>query len=177
MDVFEAIKTRRSVREFTDDPVTDEELEMILEGGRWAPSGLNNQPWRFMKITNPELIKRISEFTKYRGVVAQAKALICVFLDANAVYDRTKDVQSVGAAIENMLLVAHNLGLGATWLGEILNRREEVEDFLKVPDDYELMAVIAIGRPVPRERVGVRHPLSELLVPEPEFPITGGKNE
>jgi len=168
MEVIEAIRTRRSVREFTDEPVLDEQLDILIDAGRWAPSGLNNQPWRFMKITKPELIEKVSEYTKYRGVVAGAKALIAVFLDGQSIYDRTKDVQSAGAAIQNILLAAHELGLGAVWLGEILNRRNEVESILKVPAEFELMALVALGHPRSRERSGVRHQLESFIIPPPD---------
>lgn len=167
METAEAIRTRRSVREFTDEPVSDEDTRRILEAARWAPSGLNNQPWRFMKITDRSLIERLSGLTKYRGLLAAASTLIVVFLDSEDMYDRTKDVQSAGAAVQNMLLVAHDIGLGACWLGEILNRRQDVESVLAVPDSMELMAVVALGHPVARERTGVRHSLESLTIPSP----------
>lgn len=168
METVEAIRTRRCVREFTGEPVGEDELDGMLEAARWAPSGLNNQPWRFMKIRDRSLISGLSELTKYRGLVAGAQAILAVFLDHADMYDRVKDLQSAGAAIQNMLLAAHDMGLGACWLGEILNRREDVERLLQVPADLELMALVAVGRPVERERAGVRHPLEELLVPTPE---------
>lgn len=167
METTGAITARRSVREFTDEKVSDAELDNLIEAARWAPSGLNNQPWRFMKIIDPGLIDDMSRLTRYRGVVAGARALIAVFLDIEAVYDRTKDLMSAGAAIENMLLAATDTGLGACWLGEILARRAEVEALLETSDDLELVAVIAIGRPVEREREGVRHPAGQMIVAPP----------
>jgi nitroreductase len=168
MEIEEAITGRRSVREFSDESVGKEELGLLLEAARWAPSGLNNQPWRFMKVTGRSLIEKLSVLTKYRGVVAGAPALIAVFLDSDETYDRAKDLMSSGAAIQNLLLSAHARGLAACWLGEILDRREEVEDLLGVPANLELVAVVAVGHPVARERVGVRHPLEKFLIPPPE---------
>ena len=167
MDTYEAIAGRRSVREFTGEPVSDAELDRLLEAGRWAPAGLNNQPWRFMKVQDRATIVEISNMTRYRGVVAGAAALVAVFLDAEAMYDRTKDLMSAGAAIENMLLAATNAGLGACWLGEILARREDVEALLEVADDLELVAVLAVGRPSDRERTGVRHPVEKIVLTPP----------
>jgi nitroreductase len=167
METAEAIANRRSVREFTDEPVTADELDRLLEAARWAPSGLNNHPWRFMGITDRSLIVELSNLTRYRGVVAGAAALIAVFLDENEMYDRTKDLMSAGAAIQNILLAAHDMGLGACWLGEILARRADAQRLLETPDDLEFIALIAMGRPVPRERSGVRHPLDKLVVPAP----------
>ncbi len=168
METAEAIRNRRSVREFADDPVTDDELDRLLEAARWAPSGLNNQPWRFMCVTDRALVAEVSDLTRYRGVVAGAAALIAVFLDATEMYDRTKDLMSAGAAIQNILLAAHDMGLGACWLGEILARRADVESLLETPDDLEFVALIALGRPVPRERSGVRHALDGLVVTPPQ---------
>lgn len=167
MDTFEAITSRRSVREFTDEPVSEDELDRLLEAARWAPSGLNNQPWRFMKVTDRGLMIGLSELTRYRGLVAGAQALIAVFLDNEEVYDRVKDLQSTGAAIQNILLASRELGLGACWTGEILNRRQDAEGLLEVPEHLELMALIAVGHPVPRERAGVRHPLSSMVISPP----------
>jgi nitroreductase len=167
MDTMEAIATRRSVREFTDEPVTEEELDRLIEAARWAPSGLNNQPWRFMKVLDRSLITEISNLTKYRGVVAGAAALVAVFLNREDMYDRTKDLLATGAAIENLLLSAHSMGLGG-WLGGILARRADVESALEVSDDLELVALVAVGRPSPRERSGVRHPVEKIVVTAPE---------
>ncbi len=167
METRRAIEDRRSIREFTGEEVTGPELDILIEAGRWAPSGLNNQPWRFMVITERRLIDELSGMTKYRGVVAGAAALIAVFMDSDATYDRTKDLMSAGAAIQNVLLAAHDIGLGACWLGEILARRQAVERALRVPDALEFVALVAVGRPVPRERAGVRHPLEQFVVPPP----------
>lgn len=164
METIRAIESRRSVREFTGEPVTDEELDRLLDAARWAPSGLNNQPWRFMKVLDRPRIVEMSNMTRYRGVVAGAAALVAVFLDRQSMYDRTKDLLSAGAAVQNMLLAAQDAGLGACWLGEILARREDVEALLEVSDDMELVAVIALGRPVERERTGLRLPLEKLVL-------------
>ncbi|MFH1150250.1 MAG: nitroreductase family protein [Actinomycetota bacterium] len=168
MDAFEAITTRRSVREFTDREVGDRELDRLIEAARWAPSGLNNQPWRFMKVTDRSLIEDLSHMTKYRGVVAGAPALMAVFIDADQMYDRTKDLMSAGAAIQNLLLAAHETGMGACWLGEILGKREDVQALLEVPDSFEFVALVALGWPVERERSGVRHPPEKFVVQPPE---------
>lgn len=167
METWEAITGRRSVRQFTGEPVSDEQLDRLLEAARWAPSGLNNQPWRFMKLTEGGLIERLSTMTRYRGTVAGAAAVIAVFIDHDEMYDRTKDLQSAGAAIQNILLAADDMGLGACWLGEVLNRREDVETLLAVPERMELMAVVALGHPVDRERTGVRHPIETFVMGPP----------
>jgi nitroreductase len=157
MDAFELIKTRRSIRKFTEEPVADEIIERIIEAGVWAPSGLNNQPWRFAVIKDGELKQKISALTRYSRVVVSANVLIAVFLDNASGYDRTKDVQAIGACIQNMLLYIHSMGLGAVWLGEILKSREEVLRIVNGPEDFELMAVIALGHPASQGGKGSRN--------------------
>jgi nitroreductase len=157
MNLFEIIRTRRSIRKFTEKPVPDEVIEKIIEAGTWAPSGLNNQPWRFAVIKESELKREISTLTHYSKVVLSANALIAVFLDNASSYDRTKDVQAIGACIQNMLLFIHSEGLGAVWLGEILKSRERVLSIVNGSEDLELMAVIALGYPASQGGKGSRN--------------------
>ncbi|MFQ6050879.1 MAG: nitroreductase family protein [Candidatus Hydrothermarchaeota archaeon] len=166
MDVIEAIKERRSVREFTDDDVSDEIVREILDCARWAPSGINNQAWRFIVIKNNETKEKLSKLTHYGRIIRESKVCIAVFLDLNVMYDRTKDVQSIGACIQNMLLAVHALGLGAVWLGEILKNKEKVREILEAPEFYELMAVVALGYPKPKKRTSSRKDLSEITYSE-----------
>lgn len=164
MDLLETIKTRRSIRKYTEETVDNTDIDAILEAGRWAPSGLNNQPWRFAVIRKKETKQELSMATKYASVILGADTLIAVFLDRSVMYDRTKDAQAIGACIQNMLLEAHSLGLGACWLGQILANREMVEKALGTPEDFELMAVIAIGRSAVSAQVGRRDDLDRLVL-------------
>ena len=163
MDVIEAIKSRRSVREFTDDDVDDKALLEIIDAGRWAPSGLNNQAWRFIIIRDIGTKEELCELTHYGAIIKNAPVLIAVFLDRNEMYDHTKDVQSIGACIQNMLLAIHSMGLGAVWLGQILNKKEGVNTVLGAPASYELMAVVALGHPVQKNRVSERKEIQNLV--------------
>ncbi len=161
--VMDVIKTRRSIRRFEDRMIDDETIKKIVEMGTWAPSGLNNQPWSFVVIKDRDVKEKLSQQTKYAHIIRNAPVCIAVFLDKSRSYNRTKDVQAIGACIQNMLLTIHAMGLGAVWLGEILNRREEVEKILKVPKDFELMAVIALGYPAESPGRGSRRPLDDVL--------------
>ena len=145
--VIRAIKTRRSIRQFKKDPVPDEILDQILESGLWAPSGKNNQPWKFAVIRDPATKESLATFTHYSSVIHHAPVCIAVFLDHSRVYDRTKDVLAVGASIQNMLLTIHELGLGGVWLGEILKNKDNLRELLGADQDLELMAVVALGYP------------------------------
>lgn len=166
MDTIEAIRTRRSVREFSDEKVDDGTIEEILDAGRWAPSGLNNQAWRFIVVRDQGTKEALSKLTHYGSIISKAPVLIMVFFDDDNMYDRTKDVQSIGACIQNMLLALHSTGLGGVWLGEILKKREMVNKVLEAPDNYELMAVVALGHPVSKKRTSERKELSELAFRE-----------
>jgi nitroreductase len=160
--VIDAIHKRRSVREFEERGVPDEIIEKIIEAGTWAPSGLNNQPWRFAIVKDAGKKEELSKLTHYGHIINGAPACIAVFLDEEASYDRTKDVMAIGACNQNILLAAHSLGLGAVWLGEILKMKEEARELLGVPETCELMAVIALGYPAPKKRKSSRKEASEV---------------
>jgi nitroreductase len=159
------IRSRRSIRNFTEDDVDDKTVDLIIEMGTWAPSGLNNQPWRFVVVRDQNLRNEISTKTKYSKIIRNAPVCIAVFLDHSLSYDYVKDVQAIGACIQNMLLTIHHLGLGGVWLGEILKNREAVEIILGVPEGMELMAVIALGQKTEkRAQKGDRRPVSEVIL-------------
>jgi nitroreductase len=162
--VLDAIYKRRSVRDFTADLIERDTLIEIIRAGTWAPSGLNNQPWRFAIVTNKDLKDRVGELTRYEKVIIDAKALIPVFVDRNAMYHELKDHQAIGACLQNMLLAAHSMGLGSVWLGEILENSDRVRDLLGLSEDLELMAVLALGYPAHRNQTSTRKSLEEVIV-------------
>jgi nitroreductase len=164
--VLDAILNRRSVRQYTDDPVRQEDVETILEAARWAPSGLNNQPWRFVVVRDPEVKERVAAQTRYREIIRNAPVIIAIFLENEESYDRVKDCQAIGASVQNMWLAVHVMGLGGVWLGEILKNKGKVSEILGTPGSYELMAVLAVGHPKHRGQSSRRRPLSDLVFKE-----------
>jgi len=144
-EINQLIRTRRSIRQYGDKLPTDSQIEQILESGRWAPSGLNNQPWRFLVVKEKPRKDGLAKFTKYGDIVRDAPVLILVFMDIADSYNRDKDLMAIGACIQNMLLVIESMGLAACWLGEILNQKKQVAKFLITDSDLELMAVISLG--------------------------------
>ncbi len=166
MDLLEGIYTRRSIRQFTDQPIAREQLIEIIKAGTWAPSGTNNQPWRFVIVRSTEVRNELAKHTKYNFIIERAAACIAVFVDRSAMYHDVKDHQAMGACIQNMLLAAHALGLGAVWLGEILKNAEGVRDLLGLPQELELMAVVALGHPASQKHASKRKDLSEVLLKE-----------
>jgi nitroreductase len=165
-DVVKLIYARRSVRQFLDAPVDRELLLELLRAASWAPSGLNNQPWRFAIVWDAEVKEKLAGLTRYATVLRNAPVLVPVFMDRETSYDYVKDCQAVGACIENLLLAAHGYGLGAVWIGEILKNKEPVRDILGLPERLELMAVVAIGHPAHEKQTSHRRPLEELILLE-----------
>lgn len=162
--MLDIIKSRRSIRKYTSAPVSEEDMGKVLEAGRWAPSGLNNQPWRFAVVRDAGLRNSISKLTRYGRIVLGAQVLIAVFLDTEKSYHREKDIQAIGACLQNMLLEAHSLGLGAVWLGEIIKSNEQIKALLELGKELELMAVIALGHPDENPRGPGRKNLKDLIV-------------
>lgn len=162
--MLEEIKSRRSIRKFTSEEVDDQILDTIIEMGTWAPSGLNNQPWKFVVVKEKETLNKLSRHTVYSHIIKNASACIAVFLDNQTSYHREKDIQAIGACLQNMLLAIHHLGLGGVWLGEVLKNRKQVEKLLEVPDGVELMAVVALGHPAEKPGKGTRKPLDQVII-------------
>lgn len=158
--MLDVIRSRRSIRKFKKQLPGDTALRQILEAGRWAPSGLNNQPWRFLIISDKKQKDGLASFTKYASIIKRSPLLIAVFLDIADSYNREKDLMAIGACVQNMLLEAHATGLAACWLGEILNKKKEVSSWLDVDRDLELMAVLALGysdeKPVCKSRKSLK---------------------
>lgn len=162
--ILSAIYNRRSIREYTDEDVSLDSLHEIIRAGIWAPSGLNNQPWRFVIARNRALREKLADLTHYRHIVMAAPALIAVYLDSDAMYDNVKDHQAAGACIQNMLLAAEALDFGAVWLGQILKNKDEVNRLFELGNKLELMAVIALGRPLHRNQKSSRKELNEFII-------------
>jgi nitroreductase len=164
--VIETILSRRSIRTYTEESVDDKDIITILEAARWAPSGLNNQPWKFIVIKDKVTMEELADCTHYSKIVQNAPLLIAVYLDTETMYNKTKDIQAIGAAIQNMLLACCDLGLGAVWLGEILNQSDKVNLILNCPDSMELMAVLAIGKPAEGGKSPSRKELQDMVFSE-----------
>lgn len=160
MDILDVIRTRRSIRRYTGDPVSEEDINRILEAGRWAPSASNNQPWKFIVLRSPEVRKKLAATLAWGKFLSQAVLGIAVVIDEAASTDAVEDG---AAATQNMLLESHSLGLGACWIGTYGSPHEaSARKVLNVPEDERLLSVIAIGRPAEAPRK-TRKPLIEVV--------------
>jgi nitroreductase len=162
--VLDAIFERRSIRHFLDAPVDRELIITALKAASWAPSGLNNQPWRFAIVWDQGLKEMLGALTRYSATLKSSAVLIPIFLDKEISYDYTKDCQAVGACAQNLLLALHSLDLGAVWIGEILKNKDEVVKILKLPERLELMAIVVVGHPARRNQSSHRRSIEELIL-------------
>ena len=163
--ILEAIRARRSIRRYTDGQPRKEDVLRILEAGRWAPSGRNNQAWRFLVLrADDPRADVLARCTKYARIVKNAAVLICLFLEKVRMYDARKDHQGAGACMQNMLLAAYSLGLGGLWIGEIINQSPQAMDALDLDSEkLEFQAVLALGYPAETGDAD-RLPLEKLLL-------------
>ena len=142
MNALEAIKKRRSVREFTGESIPRNDLEKIVDAGRLAPSGHNKQPWDFIVVTERAMIEELKIASQW---MEKAGAIIAVVLDPSSRWW----LEDGAAAVENILIASTALGYGSCWLeGYTLPREEEFKKLLGVPEDKRLLTLIPIGVPV-----------------------------
>ena len=167
-EFLDIIYSRQSIRKFTDAPVTQEQQLQILEAGRLAPSGGNSQPWRFVVVQSKkkrdELLKLIYERESIQGqrmIIETAAVVIAVLYEKETPHGELNAIQAIGAAIENMLLAVHALGLGACWMGH--HRDRELEEMLCAGPTEDLMALIAIGHPAMQPPFRGRKSLGEIM--------------
>ena len=158
MDTFSCIRTRREIREYSDKPVPVESLKRILEAGRLAPSSKNSQPWHFVVIENKETLAKIASLTPTGAHLAKAPLAIAVLMDG------AKLPEVDGArAIQNMVLEAWDLGIGACWITNFYE--DAVKDILDAPQRMKLVSVIPFGYPTEPKtrRKKMRKPLDQIV--------------
>jgi len=142
MDALEAIRKRRSVRQYTGDPIPRKDLETIVDAGRLAATGSNQQPWDFIVITDWSMIQKLKAASQW---MEKAGAIIAVVMDPSSRWW----IEDGSAAVENMLIASTALGYGSCWLeGYTLPREEEFKALLNIPKDKRLLTLVPIGAPV-----------------------------
>lgn len=145
-DRLAAIFSRRSIRVYTDEPVSEAELQSLLEAGMAAPSASNRKPWHFVVVTDRETLCALAEAHPYGKMLAKAGAgiAVCGDPDVSAWW-----VQDCSAATENILIAAAALGLGAVWLGShgSPEREKALRGILGIPDSIGVLSLLSIGHP------------------------------
>jgi len=147
MDALEVLFTRRSIRKYSSEPVTEEDLKTILEAGMNAPSANNRQPWHFVVVNDRAKLNGIMEVHPYSRMLAEAPTAIVVCGDTKI--STTFWQQDCSAATENILLAARALNLGTVWLGVYpgKDRVNEVRELFGLPQHVQPLAIIALGHP------------------------------
>jgi len=145
-DRLAAIFSRRSIRVYTEKPVSDAEIQSLLEAGMAAPSASNRKPWHFVAVTDRETLCALAEAHPYGKMLAKAGAAIAVCGDPKV---SAWWVQDCSAATENILIAAAALGLGAVWLGSHGNpeRERAIRGVLGIPDATGVLSLLSIGHP------------------------------
>ncbi|MEM3402541.1 MAG: nitroreductase family protein [Candidatus Hadarchaeales archaeon] len=168
MDTFEAIRGRRSIRSFREDPVSEGDLQKILEAGILAPSAGNCQPWDFIVVKSRETKEKLSAAALGQEQVVEAPVVIVVCANtkrSSSRYGRRGAelycIQDTAAAVENMMLAAHALGYGSCWVGAF--EEEKVARIVGAPAGVRPVAIIPIGRPAEKPRTPPRLPLSQVV--------------
>ena len=165
MDVFKAIKTRRSIRKFADIPVEKEKLLKVLEAARLAPSANNNQPCHFVVISDKATRERLlPAYTRGWFVKAPVVIIACCYADKAWSRMDGESYWKVDSAIavENMMLVVHDEGLGSCWIAAFDEKK--VKDVLGIPKEVRLIAMLPIGYPAEQKReVTDRKPLDTIV--------------
>lgn len=158
MDCLDALFGRRSIRRYTDAPVTDADLDVLLRAAMAAPSAGNQQPWRFVVVRDAQRRKELSEATPYASMLVDAPVALVVCGDTREEKHPGYWVQDCSAAIENLLIAANATGLGAVWIGAhpVEDRVENIRRICGVPEGIVPMSMVAIGHPVEGKPPGER---------------------
>jgi nitroreductase len=167
LDVFEAVKNRRSVRAFTNEPVSNKEVKKLIDLARWAPSAGNIQPWVFIVVRSPTKRRQLSEAAN-QGFIEEAPVVIVVCADTQ----RSRQgygsrganlycIQDTAAATQNMLLSAHSMGLATCWVGAF--HEEKAKTALDLPVSVRPVAIIPVGHAAEKPRTRSRRPLNTII--------------
>jgi nitroreductase len=177
MDIFEAIKTRRSIRKYQDRPVEEEKLKALLESVQMAPSWANMQCWRLVVVKDRAKKEKISELSYMESYYATkayksnpakkalAGAPVVIVLcadpaDSGSVRGQSYYLTDAGLAAENLMLAARGMGLGTVFVG--IFDEDEVRTLLNIPSTIRIVGLFPLGYPVEEKKEGPqRKPLQD----------------
>lgn len=143
---LQMIFSRRSIRRYTTEPVSEADIQSLLEAGMAAPSASNRKPWHFVVVTDREMLQALAKAHPFGRMIGNAAVGIAVCGDP-AVSDWW--VQDCAAATENILVAVAGLGLGGVWLGchGRSERERAVRDVLGIPERIGVLSLLSIGHP------------------------------
>lgn len=148
MNVFEAIKQRRSIRSYQDKPIEEEKLLRVLEAGRLAPSAKNLQEWRYVIVKDKDMRKKVAVASNNQYFIAEAPVVIvgCATM-TDYVLSCGQPAHSIDLAIsmDHMTLQAVEEGLGTCWIGSF--KEDEVKKLLNIPPEMRVVEIMPLGYP------------------------------
>lgn len=149
MDTLKAILSRRSIRKYSGMEIPAEYYEIMLKAAMHAPSARNRQPWHFIVISDKIVMNRLAESNPSWRMLSQADKAVVICGDTDTEDAESSLIQDCSAATQNFLLAAHELGLGAVWLGvhPREDRVHEIRKYLAIPDRITPVSMISIGYP------------------------------
>lgn len=144
---MDAVMSRKSIRKFTGKEVTQAQLEQLLRAAMQAPSAHNQQPWEFIVVQKREMLVRLSQVHRYSGPMENAAAGVIVLRRQGEFTPHWP--QDLSAAVENLLIEAEAMGLGAVWMGIYPDRErmELLKGIFSLPEGTEVFAMVALGWP------------------------------
>jgi nitroreductase len=162
MDVFEAVRTILAVRRYRDKPIPAEVVRKIVDAAHLTASSINKQPWHFVVVQNRETLQQLGSLVRTGPYIAEAPLAVAVAVERDSPYG----VSDASRAIQDMMLVAWEDGVGSNWTG--FAGMESIQKLLDIPDAYDVLAVIPFGYPVQSVGLGRkrRKPLAEVVSAE-----------
>ena len=159
-----AIFSRRSIRKYKNQEITDEQLELLLRAGMAAPSGGNQQPWEFYVVRDPDTIRKLSQSSLYSGCAKFATVVIVpCYRTQDLMYPELVSLD-MSACVENMLVEIESLGLGGVWLSiaPYEDRMRNVDMVIGTNDKLRPFALIPVGYPAMERHAGDRYEESRI---------------
>jgi len=153
MEALEALFNRRSIRHYTPEQVTDDQIELLLKAAMYAPSAVNKQPWEFIVFRSHETMRQIIEVHPNASMLLHASAAILVCWDDHRQHDIGYGPVDCAAATQNILLAAHSTGLGAVWVGIYprQQRMDAVHRIFNLPVHIHGFSIISLGFPAEKK--------------------------
>ena len=141
MEVYECIRTRRTVREYKPDPIPESVVMRILQAGRWAPSSSNSQSWHFIVISNRDTLTALGIIASQGRFIGQAPLAIAIVMD-----NATRPQLDAGRALQQMELIAWSEGLGTCFVGvRAAEQQQAIAELLGIPEGIELITILPFG--------------------------------
>ena len=171
MDVFEAIKERRSIRSFTTENVSEESVKQLIEAARWAPSAGNTQPLKLVVVRDKKIKNLLTNAALKQKFIQKAPVVFVVCAETKwskigygSRGEKLYSIQDTAAAVENILLTAHELGLATCWVGAF--NEKDVAKAINAPKTTKPLAIIPVGHPAERPSAPKRRVADEIVIYE-----------